>query len=72
MKSKVASLESRLRIAGALVFAGLAVELVSLLWSHPTAFILFLLPGVPLMAIGVIIYLYSIVSIKEPSGEAGV
>jgi len=50
-----------------LVLLGLLVELVSLLWSHPTAFILFLMPGTVLMASGILLYLFSLVSVAEPS-----
>ncbi|HZS08012.1 MAG TPA: hypothetical protein VFD58_24470 [Blastocatellia bacterium] len=55
-------LEKRLRISGSLIIAGLLVELVTLRWSHPTAFLFFLLLGGALMAGGILLYLYSLVS----------
>jgi hypothetical protein len=38
---------------------GMLVELGSLLWSHPTAFVLFVMPGALLMGLGILFYLYS-------------
>ncbi|HTG13908.1 MAG TPA: hypothetical protein VK747_01430 [Blastocatellia bacterium] len=56
------NIERRLRIAGTLIVLGLLIELGSLLWSHPLAFILFIVAGGLLMAAGIIVYLYSLVS----------
>ena len=49
----------RLRISGLLLIAGLVIETFSLLWSHPIAFLIFLLLGGALMAAGILVYLYS-------------
>ena len=69
---KTISMERRLRIAGTLIMSGLLIELGSLLWSHPLAFILFIAVGGSLMAIGIVIYLYSLVSGGESAaGEPG-
>ena len=65
MKNHLTRLEKRLRIAGSLILAGLLVELITLKWSHPTAFLFFLLLGGSLMAIGMLFYLYSIVSRRD-------
>ena len=65
MKTHLTRLEKRLRIAGILILAGLLVELVTLKWSHPTAFLFFLMIGGSLMAIGMLFYLYSIVSRRD-------
>ncbi len=65
MKNHLTRLEKRLRIAGSLIVAGLLVELITLKWSHPTAFLFFLLLGGSLMAIGMLVYLYSIVSRRD-------
>ncbi|MEK6321604.1 MAG: hypothetical protein AABN33_07970 [Acidobacteriota bacterium] len=67
------TIEKRLRTAGCLVLLGLLVEMASLLRSHPTAFILFLVPGGLLLVLGMRLYLYSVVSgesnVPEPKGE---
>ncbi len=51
-------LTRRLRIAAVLVILGLVVELASLTWRHPTAFIFFLGAGGLLMAAGILYFLY--------------
>jgi hypothetical protein len=51
MKSQPIKIERRIRLAGILLIAGLLVELVTLRWSHPTAFLFFLLLGGALMAL---------------------
>ena len=60
----------RLRLSGLLVALGLAVEAITLLWSHPTAFLVFLLAGVSLVGAGVLLYLYSIATMSAPASGA--
>jgi hypothetical protein len=60
-------IEKRIRLAGVLLIGGLLVELVTLRWSHPTAFLFFLLLGGLLMALGIIIYLLTLVSAENKS-----
>ena len=61
----------RLRLSGLLVTLGLIVEMVTLFWSHPTAFLVFLLLGGLLVGAGVLLYLFAIVTYSSPSSEAG-
>jgi hypothetical protein len=61
-----AALEARLRVSAASVMLGLVVEIASLTWRHPTAFIVFVVVGGALMAAGMALFLYSIVS--QPRG----
>lgn len=65
MNSPLTKLEKRIRLADMLLIAGLLVELGSLHWSHPTAFLFFLLLGGLLMAAGIVIYLLSLVSAES-------
>lgn len=65
MKSRLLKVERRIRLAGILLIAGLLVEFVTLRWSHPTAFLFFLLLGAALMASGIAIYLFSLVSAEN-------
>jgi len=51
-----------LRLSGTLVGLGLAVEAVTILWSHPTAFLAFLFIGAGLVGAGVLVYLWSLAS----------
>jgi hypothetical protein len=70
MKTQSTNIERRIRLAGILLIAGLLVELVTLRWSRPTAFLFFLLLGGALMALGIVVYLLSIVSAEnKPSPE---
>jgi hypothetical protein len=70
MKSHMTKIEKRIRAAGTLLIAGLLVEFVTLRWSHPTAFLFFLLLGGGLMAMGIAVYLLSLVSAEnKPSPE---
>jgi hypothetical protein len=70
MKTQPPKIERRIRLAGILLIAGLLVELVTLRWSHPTAFLSFLLLGGALMALGIGVYLLSLVSTEnKPPAE---
>ena len=50
--------EARVRRAGALIAAGLLVELVSLYWNDALSFMLFAGVGAVLTAAGILLYLY--------------
>jgi uncharacterized membrane protein len=54
--------ERRLQISGVLVMAGLIIELATLHWAHPVAFLAFLFVGAAVLALGVVIYLYALIS----------
>jgi len=56
----------RLSLAAWMIAAGLVIELVSLIWSHPTAFLLFLAPGAVLVAVGVAAFLWEIATNPAP------
>lgn len=53
-------IEQKIRWAGLLVVAGLLVQLLTLSWSHPLAFMAFLIIGCPLTLAGVLLYLISL------------
>ena len=54
--------ERRLRLASILICLGLLVFLLSLLRVHPLAFITFTLIACPLVIVGIVFFLYSILS----------
>ncbi len=56
------TLSKKLRIAGILIIVGLVVEGLSLLWNHPLSFVAFLGVGGILLAAGMLLYLWSLVS----------
>jgi hypothetical protein len=53
-------IEKRVRWAGFLIGVGAAIQLASLLWNHPLAFMTFIVVGVPLAAAGAGLYLYAL------------
>jgi hypothetical protein len=59
-------IEHRIRWSGTLIVTGLVVQLLSLFWTHPLAFVGFLLIGCPLVAAGILFFLYSLVSHETP------
>ena len=59
------SIDRRVRIAAALVGAGLLVEIMVLRGEHPSAFLIFVLAGIPLVTAGVLVFLYSLVSVRN-------
>jgi hypothetical protein len=63
-------MEKRLRKAAALVLVGLIVEGLSLLWARPLSFILFLGVGATLIALGIVIFLMSLVSASTHHQDA--
>ena len=60
-------MERRLRISGVLIVLGLIIEAFSLLWVHSLAFLMFAIIGGLFIGLGIITYLYSLVSVNETS-----
>ncbi len=58
----------KIRIAGALIAAGLVVELGSIWWDHPLAFVVFFVVTGAAVAAGVLVYLYTLLWKREPAG----
>jgi hypothetical protein len=56
------SMGRRLRISGILVIIGLLVEALCLVWSRPIAFVVLVCIGGALIGLGVLVFLYSLVS----------
>lgn len=55
-------IERRLQISGILIVLGLLVELITLYSSHPTAFLIFMFFGGSLIILGILYFLYSLVT----------
>jgi hypothetical protein len=58
----VTAIERRIRWSGLIIVAGLVLELATLPWTHPLAFVFFLVVGCPVVAAGILMFLYSLVS----------
>jgi hypothetical protein len=54
------TIEQRIRWSGLLVVTGLLVQLMTMSWSHPLAFMAFLVIGCPITLAGVLLYLFSL------------
>lgn len=59
-------IERRIRYSGILIAAGLIIQLISFIWVHPLSFMAFIVISCPLVAIGILIFLHSLVA-NRPS-----
>jgi len=63
----VNQLEKHRQVAGVFIVLGLVIEALCLIWSTPIAFVIFVAIGGLLMFVGIVLYLYSLVSnLKAP------
>jgi hypothetical protein len=69
MKLRVIGIRRFLQVSSSLVILGLLVEIVSLLWVHPLAFVLFAFVGASLIGLGILVYLASLVLAVSPPTE---
>jgi hypothetical protein len=60
------TIERRIRWSGMLIVLGLLLQMLTLLWTHPLAFMCFLMLGCPLVVAGMLLFLYSLVSHQTP------
>jgi hypothetical protein len=65
MQIQETKIAPRLQLAGTLIILGLLVELFTLAWNNPIAFLVFLGVGGLLIFSGIVIYLLSLVSGEE-------
>jgi hypothetical protein len=63
------NIENQLRRASLIIAVGLALQFLSLLPLHPLAFIAFVGLGVPVMGVGVILFLLSLLHHGESVGK---
>lgn len=57
-------IERRLELAAGFITAGLLVEIAVSAWIHPLAFMIFALLACPLVAAGMLLFLWSLVSAR--------
>lgn len=69
MKLRAIGIRRFLQVSSSLIILGLLVEIVSLMWFHPLAFVLFALVGAVLMGLGILVYLASLVFAVSPPAE---
>lgn len=58
------TLEGGLRGAGYLIAAGLIVQFGTTWWQHPLAFVVFTALAIPLVAAGILLFLWTIASAR--------
>jgi membrane protein YdbS with pleckstrin-like domain len=63
MNENISRLQQRLKVAAYLLIAGLIIEAVTLYWTSPLSFMLFIGVAATLMVLGIIVYLVAIVTI---------
>ena len=61
MQPSTEGVERKIRWAALLVAGGLLVQVLSFVQVHPLSFVAFLVIGCPLVAAGIVLYLYSLV-----------
>jgi hypothetical protein len=72
MKLRVIGIRRFLQVSSGLIILGLLVELVSILWFHPLAFVLFVFVGATLTGLGIVVFLVSLVfAVSSPAGNRG-
>jgi hypothetical protein len=59
-------MERRIRWSGLLIAVGLLLQMLTLPLTHPLAFVGFVVLGCPLVAAGILLFLYSLVSHETP------
>lgn len=57
------AMDMRIRGASGIVLLGVLVEAVTLVWAGPVSFLVFMLLGCGLVALGVVYYLISLVTV---------
>ena len=62
---------AKLRLAGVFIMLGLIVQALSLLWNHPLSFIAFVAIGGFLVALGIVVYLLTVLNTATGSVPGG-
>ena len=65
--SAIPRIQAYIRISAALIVVGLVVEVISLRWAHPTAFLVFMFIGGAFMGAGMLLFLYVLVFVGDGS-----
>jgi predicted membrane channel-forming protein YqfA (hemolysin III family) len=69
MQTQANSIHAKLRLSGIFIVLGLAVQALSLLWNHPLSFIAFITVGGLLLAVGIVLYLLTVVNTAAATSE---
>lgn len=69
MRRSRIGLPAFLRVASAFIIMGLVAEVVSLVWFHPLAFVLFIFIAASLVGLGMLVYLFSLVFVASAPAD---
>ena len=69
MQTKAKPIHAKLRLSGIFIVLGLVVQALSLLWNHPLSFIAFITVGGLLLAVGIVLYLLTLVNVAAAISE---
>ena len=64
-EARPSPMDFRIRISAVLVILGLLIEAISLFWNSPGSFMAFAILGVGCVLLGVVVFLISLVTVKE-------
>jgi len=70
MKLSHVGMQRLLRVSSGSIILGLVAEIISLLWIHPLAFVLFAFVGISLIGLGILVYLASLAFAVSPPYES--
>ena len=57
------AMDARIRGASGIVLIGVLIEAITLVWAGPVSFLVFMLLGCALVALGIVYYLISLVTV---------
>jgi hypothetical protein len=69
MKLRAIGIRRFLQVSSGLIILGLLLEIVSVLWFHPLAFVLFVFVSATLIGLGIFVFLLSLVLAVYPPAE---
>jgi len=69
MQTQANPIHAKLRLSGIFIVLGLVVQALSLLWNHPLSFIAFITVGGFLLAVGIVLYLLTLVNVAAAISE---
>jgi predicted membrane channel-forming protein YqfA (hemolysin III family) len=69
MQTQANPIHAKLRLSGIFIVLGLVVQALSLLWNHPLSFIAFITVGGLLLAVGIVLYLLTLVNVAAAISE---
>lgn len=59
------TIERRVQLSGLLLMIGMLIELLSLVWSHPIAFLIFIVISGSFIISGIVYYLVSLITMDK-------